>query len=135
MDEANNSTKHSFDEFGTAIIVLSQMSFTCFGTLMNNLLLVTLKDLPDLSASTYHVLLTNLGLANLFVCTILKPATGIYVGYAYAKMQKTVNLQFCKLYTFLTYLPHPTLECDGPVLAAVPGWQKEGKQRQESSIK
>ena len=83
MDEANNSTKHSFDEFGTAIIVLSQMSFTCFGTFINNLLLVTLKELPDLSASNYHVVLTNLGLANLFVCTILKPATGIYVGYAY----------------------------------------------------
>ena len=64
MDEANNSTKHSFDEFGTAIVVLSQMSFTCFGTFMNNLLLVTLKDL------TYPVLLTNLGLANLFVCPL-----------------------------------------------------------------
>ena len=94
MDEANNSTKHSFDEFGTATIVLSQMSFTCFGTALHNILLVTLKDLPDLSASTYHVLLTNLGLADLFVCTILKPATGIYVGYAYAKMQKTVNFNY-----------------------------------------
>ena len=119
MEGTNNSTKHSFDEFGTAIIVLSQISFNCFGTFKNNLLLVTLKGLPGWSASTYHVLLTNLGLANLFVCTILKPATGIYVGYAYAKMQKTVNLQFCKLYTFLTWTLLPILPWSVMVLS----WQ------------
>ena len=107
MEEYATDLNSSFDKVGTAVLLLSQMLFTCVGTLMNNLLLVTLKDLPDLSASTYHILLTNLGLANLFVCTVLKPASGIYIAYAYAKNKKTVDLQFCHIYTFLrwTFLP------------------------------
>ena len=134
MDNSSNGTtfQASFDEIGTAIIVLSQMSFTCLGTLINNLLLVTLKDLPEMSASTYHVLLANLGLVNIFVCTILKPATGIYIGYAYAKVQKTVGLQFCQLYTYLTWtllpiLPWSLLALSWQVLLG--GRRKETKRK------
>ena len=72
---------------GTSVLVLSQMSFTCFGTLLNNLLLITLKDLPDISASTYHVLLANLVVTNLFTCTVIKPGTAVYIGYAYSKVR------------------------------------------------
>ena len=86
------STSTNFDAFGTAMLLLSQMSFACFGTFANNLLLVTLKDLPDLSASTYHILLTNLGLSNLFTCTVLKPATGIYIGRQKKIMLSALNI-------------------------------------------
>ena len=96
-----------FDEAGTVIIVLSQMTLAFLGAFLNSLLLVTLKDLPDLCASTYHVLLANLCFSNIFTCTVLKPVTGIFTGYAYAKRQDTVGLSFCQLYTFLsgTFLP------------------------------
>lgn len=80
-----NST--DVDILGTTALVLSQMSFTCVGTLLNNLLLITLKDLPDISASTYHVLLANMVVTNLFTCTVIKPATAVYIGYAYAKVE------------------------------------------------
>lgn len=72
---------------GTTGLVLSQMSFTCVGTLLNNLLLITLKDLPDISGSTYHVLLANIAVTNLFTCTVLKPASAVYIAYAYAKVR------------------------------------------------
>ena len=95
--------EESFDEAGTAIIVLIQMLVSFLGIITNSLLLVTVNEL----SSTYHVLLANLSFSNLFVCTVLKPVTSIYSGYAYAKMQHRVGLSFCQLYTFLTgtFLP------------------------------
>ena len=42
--------------------------------------------MPDLSASTYHFLLANLSLTNVISCTILKPASAVYISYAYAKV-------------------------------------------------
>ena len=79
--------ENSTQLLGTTGLVLSQMSFTCVGTLLNNLLLITLKDLPDISGSTYHVLLANIAATNLFTCTVLKPATAVYIAYAYAKVR------------------------------------------------
>ena len=67
-------------------LVMSQMMFTVLGSLSNNLVLITLKDLPDMSASTYHVLLANLALTNLITCTLIKPASAVYIGYAHAKV-------------------------------------------------
>ena len=78
---------NSTELLGTTGLVLSQMSFTCLGTLLNNLLLITLKDLPDISGSTYHVLLANIAVTNLFTCTVLKPASAVYIAYAYAKVR------------------------------------------------
>ena len=82
------------------------MSFTCFGTFTNNLMMVTLKDLPDISSSssTYHILLANIGLANLFACTVLKPATSVYIGYGYAMTQTAVDVQFCQLHTLASWM-------------------------------
>ena len=42
--------------------------------------------MSDLSASTYHILLANLSLTNVIYCTILKPASAVYISYAYAKV-------------------------------------------------
>ena len=55
-----------FDEVGTIVVVLSQMSLAFLGTFLNSILLVTLKDLPDICASTYHVLLANLCFSTIF---------------------------------------------------------------------
>lgn len=93
------------DYSGISLLVLSQMIFPLVGTLANNLLLITLKvhcssyvvmyvthmiivaqTMPDLSASTYHFLLANLSLTNVISCTILKPASAVYISYAYAKV-------------------------------------------------
>ena len=88
------------DYSGISLLVLSQMIFPLVGTLANNLLLITLKvqcsvcnshdhrlqTMPDLSASTHHFLLANLCLTNVISCTILKPASAVYISYAYAKV-------------------------------------------------
>ena len=79
---------NSTDLIGTTVLALSQMSFVCFGTLLNNLLLITLKDLPHMSLTTCHVLLANIAITNLVNCTVLKPATAVYIAYAYAKVRK-----------------------------------------------
>ena len=42
--------------------------------------------MPGLPCSTYNVVLANLSLANLLVCSIVKPMSSIYVSYAYAKV-------------------------------------------------
>ena len=98
-----------FDEVGTTVVVLSQMSLAFLGTFLNSILLVTLKDLPDICASTYHVLLANLCFSTVFTCTVLKPVAGIFIGYAYATRQYTINLSFCQVYTFLTGSLQPIL--------------------------
>lgn len=81
---ANNQQK--MNERETGLLVLSQMSFTIFGSLFNLFLFITLRDLPNLAASTYHVLLVNLSFCNILICTFIKPVTSIYVGYAFAKV-------------------------------------------------
>ena len=70
----------------TVLLVLSQLFFTIFGSIVNLLLFITVRDLPNLSSSMYHVLLINLTFCNLLICTFIKPVTGIYIGYAYAKV-------------------------------------------------
>ena len=70
----------------TMLLVVSQLFFTSFGSLFNLFLFLTLKDLPQLSASTYHILLTNTAAANLFVCTIVKSTGSIYISYAFSKV-------------------------------------------------
>jgi hypothetical protein len=48
----------------------------------------------------YHLLLANISLTNLLVCTIVKPITGIYVAYAYARVQQ------CFINTVLSHLAY-----------------------------
>ena len=49
-------------------------------------MIIVAQTMPDLSASTYHFLLANLSLTNVISCTILKPASAVYISYAYAKV-------------------------------------------------
>ncbi|XP_023349697.1 uncharacterized protein LOC111718359 [Eurytemora carolleeae] len=91
--------KTTFNEVETCILALSQLLFSVLGTMLNNLILNTVKDTPGLPSSTYHVLLLNLSLCNLLVCSIVKPMSGIYISYAYARKEKDVGLEFCSLYT------------------------------------
>ena len=83
---AQNQKKININEVETGILVLSQLSFTIFGSLFNLFLFITLRDLPNLSASTYHVLLVNLSFCNLLICTFIKPVTSIYISYAFANV-------------------------------------------------
>ena len=81
---ANNQQK--MNERETGLLVLSQISFTIFGSLFNLFLFITLRDLPNLAASTFHVLLVNLSFCNILICTFIKPVSSIYVSYAFAKV-------------------------------------------------
>ena len=95
MDEIimSDSAANQTNILLTSGLVMSQMMFTIFGTLTNNLVLITLKDLPDLSASSYHILLANMAFTNLVICTILKPASAVYIGYSFAKVSlKLINI-------------------------------------------
>ena len=49
-------------------------------------MIIASQTMPDLSASTHHFLLANLCLTNVISCTILKPASAVYISYAYAKV-------------------------------------------------
>ena len=88
LDSPVNQT----DVFLTSGLVMSQMMFTIFGTLANNLVLITLKDLPDLSASSYHILLANMAFTNLIICTIVKPMSSVFVSYSFAEVRNAESL-------------------------------------------
>jgi hypothetical protein len=87
------------------LLVISQLFFTCFGSLFNLLLFIILKDLPDLSCSTYHVLLANVTASNLFVCTIVKSVGSIYITYAFAKVLNHTKKSPPSFTRVLTVLP------------------------------
>ena len=55
------------------MLVFTQMGLCVLGTLLNNIVFITLKDLPGLRASTYNVMICHLTFVNLMVCTIIKP--------------------------------------------------------------
>ena len=74
------------DEQRTSVLVISQLFFTVFGSLANVLVFIILRDLPDLSSSTYNVLILNLTATNLITCTIVKPMSSIFISYAFAEV-------------------------------------------------
>ena len=71
-----------------AMLVFTQMGFCVLGTLLNNIVFITLKDLPGLRASTHNVMFCHLTFINLLICTVVKPASAIYVSYAHALVSK-----------------------------------------------
>ena len=113
------------DRTWTAMLVLSQMFFTVFGSLANIFVFIILRDLPSLSSSTYNILLLNLTAANLIVCTIVKPMSSVFVSYSFAEVidkfyiylsfsltrlpqtESVVSLEFCTLYSALHWLTLP----------------------------
>ena len=82
------------DRTWTAVLVLSQMFFTVFGSLANIFVFIILRDLPSLSSSTYNILLLNLTAANLIVCTIVKPMSSVFVSYSFAEVSLLLN-KYC----------------------------------------
>ena len=51
----------------------------------------TKRDLPNLASATSYVLLANVTVCNLVVCTIVKTILSIYLGYAYLKVGKRLE--------------------------------------------
>lgn len=74
------------EEIKTSVLVVSQLFFTVFGSLVNIFLFIIFRDLPDLSSSTYNVLILNLSFCNIIRCTIIKPMASIFVSYAYTQV-------------------------------------------------
>ena len=129
-------------ELRATALVLSQLLFTVFGAMVNIMLGITLRlllllivviiavvlviprDLPNLASATFYVLLANVAVCNLVICTLVKTILSIYLGYAYLKVtnpkvtknpkllfqdQYEVDLQFCPTFTFLHWITIPVL--------------------------
>lgn len=73
-------------ELEATILILSQLFFTIIGSLCNLLLFITVRDLPNISSSTYHVLLINLSFCNIIICAFFKPVCGIYISFAFSSV-------------------------------------------------
>ena len=111
------------DEIKTSFLVVSQLFFTVFGSLVNIFLFIVIRDLPDLSSSTFNVLILNLSFCNLISCTIVKPMASIFVSYAYTQVgfwtliqneitslfqnETEVAITFCSLYSLLRWVSLP----------------------------
>ena len=83
-------TQSGMEEREAGLLVLSQLLFTLLGSMVNIFLGITLRDLPNLPASTYHVLLANLAAANLLTCTLAKPIASVFISYAFLKVRKII---------------------------------------------
>ena len=73
----------------TTLLIFSQLFFTLVGAVVNIVLGITLRDLPDLSCSTYYVILANISVCNLVISTFVKTILSIYVSYAFIKVRQT----------------------------------------------
>ena len=78
------------------------MGFCFLGTLFNNTMFSTVRDMPGSRASTMNILLGNLFFCNMLICTLVKPISAIYVSYSYAVGTKSIGLAFCSMYTLLS---------------------------------
>ena len=86
------------DRTRTAMLVLSQMFFTVFGSLANIFVFIILRDLPSLSSSTYNILLLNLTATNLIICTIVKPMSSVFVSYSFAQVRNIFYTTTCLIF-------------------------------------
>ena len=71
----------------TVLLIFSQLFYTLVGAVVNIVLGITLRDLPNLPCSTYYVILANISVCNLIICTFVKTILSIYVSYAYIKVK------------------------------------------------
>ena len=71
----------------TTLLIFSQLAFTLLGAIVNIVLGITLRDLPNLSCSTYYVILANISVCNLVISTFVKTILSIYVSYAFIKVK------------------------------------------------
>lgn len=101
-------------ELRATALVLSQLLFTVFGAMVNIMLGITLRlllllvvvviiavvvtsrDLPNLASATFYVLLANVAVCNLVICTLVKTILSIYLGYAYLKVTNAFVTSFLK---------------------------------------
>ena len=81
------------EELKATILIMSQLFFTMIGAICNILLGITLRDLPNLSCSTFYVMLANVTVCNLLVCAFVKTILSIYVAYAFLKVDKNNHLR------------------------------------------
>ena len=84
----------------TTLLIFSQLFFTLFGAVVNIVLGITLRDLPNLSCSTYYVILANISVCNLVICTFVKTILSIYVSYAFSKVRQTSSPRSPLVYVF-----------------------------------
>ena len=98
------------------VLVFTQMGLCVLGTLLNNIVFITLRDLPGLRASTYNVMFCHLTFINLMIYTLVKPASAIYVSYAYALVGTGIQVTFS-----LVHLPMGGKHCPRMV-NVVPAW-------------
>ena len=54
------------------------------------------RDLPNLASATFYVLLANVAVCNLVICTLVKTILSIYLGYAYLKVTNTFVTRILK---------------------------------------
>ena len=58
---------------------------------------VTPRDLPNLASATFYVLLANVAVCNLVICTLVKTILSIYLGYAYLKVTNAIVIKIPKI--------------------------------------
>ena len=83
-------------------LVFSLMGLGLLGVILNNVVYISLKDTPNMVASTPHILLGNLSLCNILMSAVVLPFSAIYVSYAHAKSSPTVDIVFCDSFTLVS---------------------------------
>ena len=83
------------------ILIVSLMGLGFVGTVLNNAVVVSIKESLKLQRYANNILLGNLCFCNLVVSTLVLNTSAIYVSYALAISSTDVDIVFCDVYTFV----------------------------------
>lgn len=76
------------------------MSFDFLATVLNVIVLATIKNSSKLLLEPHYVLLANVSVSNIVISIFVKLMSVITCGHAVAVDQTAVDFQFCSLFLF-----------------------------------
>ncbi|XP_040580188.1 uncharacterized protein [Lepeophtheirus salmonis] len=82
-----------------AILVVSEMTLTLVGIVLNLIVIISIREKESLLNSTLNIILGNLCFSNLMAAVFVKSIAIIYNGYAVASEKWSVELAFCTIHT------------------------------------
>ena len=80
------------------IFAATDFSLSIMGTVLNVIILVTIKNSPTLSRDLDYIMFASLAAANIIITAFVKLLSTVLVGHAVAKNAEEVSFQFCSVY-------------------------------------
>ena len=80
------------------VFAATDFSLSILGTVLNVIILVTIKNSPTLSRDLDYIMFASLAASNIIITAFVKLLSTVLVGHAVAKNVEEVPFQFCNVY-------------------------------------